>query len=296
MATHLCQGGAHDCPADGTPPVPAVPARRHRRARQGPATGRRVGHPGDRGRSGAAGQRVGHQRGRPRTGLTGQRRGRGVSPRRAVPAGGGARLGHRRSGRWGRRPVPGGGRGRRRGRTRAAAGGGPGRTLGRGPPGRRQERLGRDEAVGAEPERGPPMTPGPRTVSSMEHHMRTHWDTVDRLVRWLDEECGTAPPEVARLLRVLKITEEAGEVAEAVHGVTGGNPRKGRSHTWEDVQAELCDVIVTSMVALRTITPRAAEVFEERLAYVAERSLGGQTPAGAGPVSVGSESASAIAS
>ncbi|WP_231905056.1 MULTISPECIES: MazG-like family protein [Streptomycetaceae] len=130
----------------------------------------------------------------------------------------------------------------------------------------------------------------------MEHHMRTHWDTVDRLVRWLDEECGTAPPEVARLLRVLKITEEAGEVAEAVHGVTGGNPRKGRSHTWEDVQAELCDVIVTSMVALRTITPRAAEVFEERLAYVAERSLGGQTPAGAGPVSVGSESASAIAS
>lgn len=98
------------------------------------------------------------------------------------------------------------------------------------------------------------------------------WDTVGRLVAWLDAE-HAAPPEVARLLRVLKITEEAGEVAEAVHGVTGSNPRKGTSHTWEDVQKELCDVILTTMVALRTITPDAQKVFAERLDHVAERSL-----------------------
>lgn len=99
------------------------------------------------------------------------------------------------------------------------------------------------------------------------------WETVGRLVEWLDEETG-ASPELARVLRVLKISEEAGEVAEAVHGVTGANPRKGRSHTWEDVQSELCDVIVTSMVALRTLTPDAAEVFARRLDHVAGRSLG----------------------
>jgi NTP pyrophosphatase (non-canonical NTP hydrolase) len=98
------------------------------------------------------------------------------------------------------------------------------------------------------------------------------WGTVGRLVEWLDEE-SPVPPQVSRLLRVLKITEEAGEVAEAIHGVTGSNPRKGHSHTWEDVEKELCDVILTAMVALSTVTPDAQKVFEERLAHVAGRSL-----------------------
>ncbi|PLW74518.1 hypothetical protein GQS52_09780 [Streptomyces sp. SCUT-3] len=98
------------------------------------------------------------------------------------------------------------------------------------------------------------------------------WDTVDRLVEWLDAESPVSP-EVARLLRVLKITEEAGEVAEAVHGAFGSNPRKGASHTWEDVQNELCDVILTGMVALATIAPDAREVFAGRLEHVAGRSL-----------------------
>lgn len=102
--------------------------------------------------------------------------------------------------------------------------------------------------------------------------MQETWDTVEQLVDWLDAE-STVSPEVARLLRVLKISEEAGEVAEAIHGVIGSNPRKGNSHTWDDVQSELCDVILTGMVALKTITPDAARVFGERLAYVAARSL-----------------------
>ncbi|MET7640352.1 MazG-like family protein [Streptomyces sp. NPDC005438] len=102
----------------------------------------------------------------------------------------------------------------------------------------------------------------------------TDWNTVDRLVRWLDEESDTAP-EMARLLRILKITEEAGEVAEAVHGANGYNPRKGASHSWEDVQAELCDVILSAMVALRTLTPDAERLFSAHLSQVATRSLDG---------------------
>lgn len=101
------------------------------------------------------------------------------------------------------------------------------------------------------------------------------WNTVGELVTWLDEESATTR-EVACLLRVLKISEEAGEVAEAVHGASGSNPRKGASHTWDDVQKELCDVILTSMVALRTLTPDAEKVFAERLHHVAERSLKGR--------------------
>ncbi|MER6558204.1 MazG-like family protein [Streptomyces sp. NPDC001027] len=76
------------------------------------------------------------------------------------------------------------------------------------------------------------------------------------------------------LLRVLKLSEEVGEVAQAVIGATGQNPRKGVTHTWDDVQSELCDVIITALVALRTLTPDAPAVFAAHLARVAERSLG----------------------
>ena len=98
------------------------------------------------------------------------------------------------------------------------------------------------------------------------------WTTIDRLVQWLDEK-DNATPETARLLRLLKLQEEVGEVAQAAMGATAANPRKGSSHTWEDVQHELCDVILSSMVALATLTPDAGKVFQQRMEIVAERSL-----------------------
>jgi NTP pyrophosphatase (non-canonical NTP hydrolase) len=98
------------------------------------------------------------------------------------------------------------------------------------------------------------------------------WDTVGRLVAWLDQ-ASDLPPETKTILQILKITEEAGEVAEAVIGATGQNPRKGHSHTWDDVQKELCDVIVTAMVALARVTPDARRVFAANLDRVATRSL-----------------------
>jgi NTP pyrophosphatase (non-canonical NTP hydrolase) len=98
------------------------------------------------------------------------------------------------------------------------------------------------------------------------------WDTVGRLVEWLDRS-STLPPDTEKLLRLMKLSEEVGEVAQAVIGVTGQNPRKGVTHTWGDVNAELCDVILTAMVALTTITPDARQVFAERVSHVAARSL-----------------------
>ncbi|QKW06909.1 hypothetical protein HUT18_11410 [Streptomyces sp. NA04227] len=102
--------------------------------------------------------------------------------------------------------------------------------------------------------------------------MEETWKTVERLREWLDAESPLAP-DVARIMRVLKITEEAGEVAEAMHGMLAANPRKGASHTEDDVRKELCDVILTSMVALASFTPDAAGVFDERLRQIADRSL-----------------------
>ncbi|WP_441250696.1 MazG-like family protein [Kitasatospora sp. McL0602] len=97
------------------------------------------------------------------------------------------------------------------------------------------------------------------------------WESVDRLVAWLDSESGL-PPGDERLLRIIKLSEEVGEVGQAVIGATGQNPRKGVTHTWEDVQHELCDVVFSALVALRTLTPDAPRVFAERLAYVERRS------------------------
>ncbi|MEW2275965.1 hypothetical protein GTY41_26955 [Streptomyces sp. SID685] len=74
-----------------------------------------------------------------------------------------------------------------------------------------------------------------------------------------------------RLWRVLKISEELGEVAEAMHGATGANPRKGASHTWDDVHTELCDVVVSSMMALSTCSPDAPRLLEARLRHLIDR-------------------------
>ncbi|WP_246150282.1 MazG-like family protein [Streptomyces qinzhouensis] len=100
----------------------------------------------------------------------------------------------------------------------------------------------------------------------------TIWPTVDRLRIWLDAACDR-PAEQELLLRVLKLAEEVGETAQAVIGASGQNPRKGHSHTWRDVESELCDVVLTAMVALRTLTPDAERIFAEHVRKVAERSL-----------------------
>lgn len=101
------------------------------------------------------------------------------------------------------------------------------------------------------------------------------WTDIEHLWTWLDTHRPLDGPE-ALLLRILKLSEEVGEVAEAVIGATGQNPRKGSSHTWEDVQAELCDVVITTLVVLRTLTPEAREVLTEHVGRVRERSLGGE--------------------
>lgn len=98
------------------------------------------------------------------------------------------------------------------------------------------------------------------------------WTKVGRLVQWLDENDNSTPAQ-ARLLRLLKLQEEVGEVAQAAMGALSANPRKGPSHTWEDVQNELCDVMLTSMVALATLTPDAAKLFEARVNVITARSL-----------------------
>lgn len=111
------------------------------------------------------------------------------------------------------------------------------------------------------------------------------WPVIDRLVAWLDQNNGRSHTEIT--LRLLKISEEAGEVAQAWIGYTGQNPRKGVTHSAGDVADELCDVIVTAMVALYCVTDFPARHFAGKLAEIAAKRGagkdtlgGGQPPAG----------------
>ncbi|MFH0522275.1 MazG-like family protein [Streptomyces sp. M41] len=118
-----------------------------------------------------------------------------------------------------------------------------------------------------------PHTPAAAPHTSAGEAAADLWATVDTLWNWLDADQPVGGRE-GLLLRILKLSEEVGEVAQAVIGATGQNPRKGVTHTWEDVQGELCDVVITALVALRTLTPEAREVFLRHLARVEERSVG----------------------
>lgn len=99
------------------------------------------------------------------------------------------------------------------------------------------------------------------------------WEQIGRIREGLDEKVGDLSARELVLFRVIKIGEEFGEVAEALHGVNGTNPRKGRSHTMEDVVKELVDVAVTTFVALESITPDARKEFEARLQFLVDRPL-----------------------
>ncbi|GEB48165.1 MULTISPECIES: MazG-like family protein [Streptomyces] len=96
------------------------------------------------------------------------------------------------------------------------------------------------------------------------------WSTVQRLVDWLDAHNGRGAEELGQ--RILKLTEEVGEVAQAWIGARGQNPRKGTTHTAEDVRGELCDVIVTAAVALASLTESPREVLDAELARIAARA------------------------
>jgi NTP pyrophosphatase (non-canonical NTP hydrolase) len=98
------------------------------------------------------------------------------------------------------------------------------------------------------------------------------WDEAGRIAEWL----GEVPVEA----QLLKLSEEVGEVAAAYLGVTGLNPRKGVTHTTDELVNEVADVIITACVAIVRLTgdhQAARAAFEAHLARVAAR-------AGLGPV------------
>lgn len=92
---------------------------------------------------------------------------------------------------------------------------------------------------------------------------------VARSQLWLNENQGT--DDLALTIRILKLTEEAGEAAEAWIGTLAANPRKGQTHTRDQVAAELADVAITALVAIRSLGMDPDEVMAACATKVLER-------------------------
>jgi NTP pyrophosphatase (non-canonical NTP hydrolase) len=81
------------------------------------------------------------------------------------------------------------------------------------------------------------------------------WDMfgdVAAITQWLDKANGSIPEDDA--IRIMKLSEEIGEVVSAYIGMTGQNPRKGFTHTQADLCRELADVAITAMCAIAHFT------------------------------------------
>jgi NTP pyrophosphatase (non-canonical NTP hydrolase) len=118
------------------------------------------------------------------------------------------------------------------------------------------------------------------------------WGTVRAVRAWLDQVNGTGSHELT--CRILKVTEEAGEAAGAWIGLTGQNPRKGVTHSLDDVAGELADVALTALVAIESLGLDARQVLRTRAERVQGRlaalpatvdvpSAGVPRPGGTGP-------------
>lgn len=90
----------------------------------------------------------------------------------------------------------------------------------------------------------------PTTSPNGRHDTDLH-ATVARCVAWLNRHNGNDDRE--RTLRILKVTEEAGEASAAWIGVMGQNPRKGATHIVSEVADELADVVGTALIAMLSL-------------------------------------------
>lgn len=94
---------------------------------------------------------------------------------------------------------------------------------------------------------------------------------VDELAAWLDSA------GVTEWQQIIKVSEEAGEVAKAYLGYIG-TARKGVCATRRDVLDELADVAIAAMVAMKRMGYVPDRVVAQRITEVRDRIKDGEEP------------------
>lgn len=105
------------------------------------------------------------------------------------------------------------------------------------------------------------------------------WQIVEAVDRWLDE--GIPPLYKEQRLaqdwaRISKVIEELGETIEAMIGYTGQNPRKGMTHSKDDMLYELADTAITAILAIHHFTKNsstAREILHKKQEFIYRRML-----------------------
>ncbi|MGW3351717.1 MazG-like family protein [Nonomuraea rubra] len=98
--------------------------------------------------------------------------------------------------------------------------------------------------------------PTSTAASTRPHTPPSLWAHIAAMLTWLDAANPRTDHELS--MRLMKIGEEYGEAVAAYIGLTGQNPRKGVTHTHDDLAGELCDIVITALVALASHTGTAA--------------------------------------
>lgn len=101
-----------------------------------------------------------------------------------------------------------------------------------------------------------------------------NWHDIALITNWLNEGA-TLPYAQESACRVMKCFEEAGEACTAYIGYTGQNPRKGFTHTKQQLLDELADVAITALCAIQFFTDDYQEtqgVFEAKLKFLRQRA------------------------
>lgn len=97
--------------------------------------------------------------------------------------------------------------------------------------------------------------------------------SVEGLDQWLDDKVGPEYQEdrlAQDWARISKIGEELGETIQAFIGFTAQNPRKGFTHTQQQVLDEIADTVFTGILAIQHFTKdrdATVEILEERWNY-----------------------------
>jgi NTP pyrophosphatase (non-canonical NTP hydrolase) len=112
------------------------------------------------------------------------------------------------------------------------------------------------------------------------------WQSVQAIDEWLDAYAGLKyqdQPLAQDWARLAKVGEELGEAISAFIGLTGQNPRKGVTHTSDEVLDELADVAFTAIFCMQHFCKNPEEVqriLRRKLAKIATRvpSLSGVRP------------------
>jgi len=90
--------------------------------------------------------------------------------------------------------------------------------------------------------------------------------------QWIDKANERKDSEAITWGRLSKCAEESGEVISAYIGVTGQNPRKGVTHTIDDVKRELLDVAITALAAYEHIDNHMGNALPALAGYIHTRA------------------------